>query len=290
MVCITCSEAALLGDFWLFLPSKYGKQQLARTPFKTSGSGTSVFREEDSSKTKDETLLFDVSVPEEYKDVVSNGKEEMVKLLLARIQSESVTVGKGGAYKVWLSPTSLVVALRVFPVGYRVFLLRQDEDEEEEEEGSKDDEGVFSVVDLERGTGKQTCKITTRVSLSSPSATTKTISAAAAVKVKVSINCVSRRLDAGLKKRLLAAVREAWQERLERDVALCTARLAQLRTHAAAASIAGMERRKAENDKILNPPKPISPTVRRPGGGGRLNLGGERKAKHNVQRVVRRGG
>lgn len=43
-------------------------------------------------------------------------------------------------------------------------------------------------------------------------------------------------------------------------------------------------------NKVLNPRKPLSPTVRRPGGGGRVNLGEARRSKQTVQRVVRRGG
>jgi len=273
-----CGSAAgtLLGDYSLWLPSAKAKAQLANTPFKPVKSGTRVGEGSDSL---DETVLFDVQVPDFYfyaSALASSGKAELTRLLKARLESESVYSGKGGNYKVWLSPSTLLVALRVFPVGYRTFVLRHEEGEEED-----GGELVFSVVDLERGLGSQRCSITTRISLFSDGGSPA---------VKVSLSCLSRKLDAGLRKRLLKAVREAWSERLARDVGLCAARLHQLRAHASESSIAAKSRRKAENDKVLNPPKPISPTVRRPGGGGRVDLGSGRRAARNNVRVVRRGG
>ena len=243
-----CLGTAQLGTFWLWSPRGKTKSQLLKTAFAQSdGGGTRVAAPGDSV---DETLLFDVPVPglELYADAIASGKEEMRKLLRARLQSESVTSGTGGAYKVWLSPSALLVALRVFPVGYRVFVLRHDEDpgvgddgDDEGGEGSGQGLGLsFSVVDLERGLGSQRCTIMTKVSLFSGG------SNGGSAPVKVSLHCVSRRLDRGLKKRLLAAVREAWTERLSRDVGLCAARLAQLREHSAESLLAGKERRRVE--------------------------------------------
>ena len=284
---VLVAESRLLGDYWLFAFSKKTKLEVANAPFKSS-EGTRI----DRGDSTDETLLFDVTAPElEHYD--EERRQEMAKLLNARLQSESVTKGKSGSFKVWLSPTSLLVALRVFPMGYRVFVLRRDDDDGGAGAGAGaaggaggGDEGIaYNVVDLQRGVGNQRCSITTRISLPTDNAGELKKTPV----LKVSLQCVSRGVDAGLKKRLLQAVREAWQGRLERDVGLCAARLSQLQQHKIDSSLADKLRRKAENEKVLNPPKPISPTVRRPGGVGRVNLGGQRKAKNNV-RVVRRGG
>jgi len=264
--------AVLLGDYSVLMPNK---AKVLMTPGASSSvRGTKAgLLDRDAI---DETHTFTVDVPgvEAYNEETSS--QELQALLDQRLSSESVSVGKGNTYKLWLSKDVCLVALRVFPFGYKTFLLRAEEPNTQAQPG--EEALQYSVMDVSRGGGTKRCTISTNIELSGLSP------------VKVSINCVSLKLDKALKKRLLKALQEAWSTRLAADVSLCASRLSQSREHKRLASEALKEKKRVENDKVLNPPKQISPTVRRPGGGGRLNLGAERRSSKTQTRVVRRGG
>jgi hypothetical protein len=267
------AAAVLLGDYSVLLPNKAKVLLTPGAPIARGGGRTKVGLQDRDAI--DETHTFAVEVPglEAYDGVTTS--QELLALLDQRLSSESVSVGKGGAYKLWLSKDVVLVSLRVFPFGYKTFLLRAEEPNTQAQAG----EGVleYSVLDISRGGGSTRCTLTTHIELSGLSP-------------KVSINCVSLKLNKALKKRLLKALQEAWSTRLAADVSLCLSRLMQSREHKRLASEAFKEKKRVENDKVLNPPKQISPTVRRPGGGGRLNLGADRRASKTQTRVVRRGG
>jgi len=262
--------AVLLGDYSVLMPNK---AKVLMTPGASpSKRGTKAgLLDRDAI---DETHTFTVDVPgvEAYNEETSS--QELQALLDQRLSSESVSVGN--SYKLWLSKDVCLVALRVFPFGYKTFLLRAEEPNTQAQAG--EEALQYSVMDVSRGGGTKRCTISTNIELSGLSP------------VKVSINCVSLKLDKALKKRLLKALQEAWSTRLAADVSLCASRLSQSREHKRLASEALKEKKRVENDKVLNPPKQISPTVRRPGGGGRLNLGAERRSSKTQTRVVRRGG
>lgn len=264
--------AVLLGDYSVLMPNK---AKVLMTPgARPSVRGTKAgLLDRDAI---DETHTFTVDVPgvEAYNEETSS--QELQALLDQRLSSESVSVGKGNSYKLWLSKDVCLVALRVFPFGYKTFLLRAEEPNTQAQAG--EEALQYSVMDVSRGGGTKRCTISTNIELSGLSP------------VKVSINCVSLKLDKALKKRLLKVLQEAWSTRLAADVSLCASRLSQSREHKRLASEALKEKKRVENDKVLNPPKQISPTVRRPGGGGRLNLGAERRSSKTQTRVVRRGG
>lgn len=273
LLALCCADSKLLGDFSLFMPKR---AKLVSTPF--SGltlRGTRVDGGDDGSI--EETHQFDVIVPnvDTYKKLLSSGSGELLKLMMQRLQAESVSGGKGSSYKLWLSSDHCLISLKMFPLGYRTFLLRHNSDEDAAV--SIEDSGIVcSVIDLDQGLASKACALSIKIKLSE-------------IGLKCSLHCRSKHIEKSLKKRLLQALRDAWSDRLRDDLALVTARLLQMREHKVSSNTAEKERRKQANEKVINPLKPISPTVRRPGSGGRVALGSSRKAKQQTK-VVRRGG
>ena len=272
-----------LGDFTYMLPKSSSAllTKLDSTPLAPAKTRASIADNNDGSSI-DETHRFEVPL-----DVTSvplfaqllAGEGAGLRLLRQRLKSETTRVSR--TYKIWLSRDVVVVSLKV-ALGWRTFVLRREgenewdgEEEEEDRKTAQDVTGAcqrvsFSVADLQQQRGPARCTLQTRIALHCPLPSASAVASslppsdknkadkresrrgdkATRPRALVSLRCTSAHLPKSLRKRLLAALQEAWADRVRSDVLLCLARMQSAEDNARVAAAAQLGQRQAALDKV----------------------------------------
>jgi hypothetical protein len=193
--------------------------------------------------------------------------------------------------KMSMSSKTAVIELGCWPLGRRLFVMKLSNRLKKGSAIEDDDDGITVEVDHLSGKPSSASKIT----VAGNTLRTKTIINWKDGALKVTLKYAAKGVPANQAGRVLLALRNFWKSRLEQEIQVACARVAQQRKYSAAALKADKAKKAKELDRIIHPEKykPISPSVRRVGAGDSGGSGSGRytpSAACQARRQVSRGG